>query len=377
MMDYFSGYPDKQFLIIMVSEDPWQYLRNFKIPNDLLVLSGLKGLKRRQEDIETVVIGDRFSWLHISDNEYKVIHEDFKQIDQKTILPVPYLLGAVKLRALTIKRDFLSFHPMYFSRLPDGFIFSPRKEWIVKIGYRPEIIPPNKKLFVEKYSLKMKEDYKHEQIPYRFLDLYDLSEELMKNIEEGIKELSRLQLQPILILTGDISDLLLLSLSDEWYVLTPRKDLIKSFHIENIDIFETKITEMEIMKIKDKTENTIDSVLCILIFKALKLIEKKYSLGYAFFGFAFNSILLSKEIHGVLDTILVNYLHNVFKCAWPSCVIPINLVYKNISLINLLIPRIRDIDKLAHYIGVNEDILKKYLSKWKQLKNAIKTCVRR
>ncbi|MHA1616048.1 MAG: hypothetical protein ACTSX9_01925 [Candidatus Njordarchaeales archaeon] len=148
--DYFQGYSYKQFFIVMLAEDPWSYLRTLRIPSEIKVLSGLRGFKRKKTDIETVAIGDKYTGMHILNSDFIVAPIKVPRIKETLI---PYIAGSVRKESLIIWRDPHDYHPLYYSRLPDGYIFSSRMEWIWRIGFRSKIFPKEKKALIDKASI--------------------------------------------------------------------------------------------------------------------------------------------------------------------------------------------------------------------------------
>lgn len=147
---YFSSYLEKQFFIAMIAEDPWNYLRAFRIPSDIIVLSGLRGLKRKRSDVETIAIGDYNSGFSILNEHFIVTKLKVPRI-RETI--IPYVAGEIKKSTIAIWRDPADTHPLYFSRLPDGFVFSTRKEWIWRMGFSPQPFPLGKKALIDNVSI--------------------------------------------------------------------------------------------------------------------------------------------------------------------------------------------------------------------------------
>jgi len=154
-----NTYKNRQFFLIIVASNAFIYLRNFELPRDFIAYSGHKNLKRKPGEIETLIYGASNSWLKIINSTFLITSPDLLDIfKHKEILGdfscIPYIQGELKKDYIEIYRDPLGFHPLYFGRLPDGFIFAPRKEWIQKVGSSPDKINPNVKIFCDFYSIK-------------------------------------------------------------------------------------------------------------------------------------------------------------------------------------------------------------------------------
>lgn len=355
--NFFPGFSEKQFFLFFISEDPWQYLRNFKIPNELTILSGLRGFKRKREDIETLIISDKFSWLTTHNSDFSVCHELFRESIKKGEIdvPIPYLKGGIEKNEIKIIRDKLNYHPLYYSRLPDGFVLSPRKEWIVKLGYKPNCILNKNYITITQESIKLNniKNTKHSHGLNESKE--DLLELFLNNIIHAYNELRRKAERVYLVPTGDVGDLVLINLlGDDIEVLWPFKqtETILNFNYYYVDFDNILRNKEEIYsKLIDKVENLDNSVLfpalLLEVFKKdINLSEK--SLIIIGLGLEFNN-----------QDELIRMLNNLFKAIWPTLAIPIILSGVNIEILKQrkIIPK-----DISNYLNIKENIVLKYQS---------------
>jgi len=361
---FFPGFSEKQFLLFFISEDPWQYLRNFRIPNDLVILSGLKGFKRKKEDVETLIISDKFSWLTVYNNDFLVCDELFKESirDRETDIPIPYLKGSVKKREIEIIRDRLNYHPLYYSRLPDGFILSPRKEWIAKLGYKPISILNKNHIIVAQESIRlsniknMKHDYAVSKNKIGLLELF------LDNIIHAYTELKRKTKRVYLVPSGSVGDLVLMNLlREDIELLWPFKQMepprfnTKYHYVDMDSILRNK--EDIYSKLRDKAESSDNRlILPALIIDAFRKNNKSSTASVILTG-------LGLEFDDLND--LICTLNDLFKALWPTLLIPIALSGINIEIIKQGKITRRDI---TNYLNIEEDIILEYQSYFKSVK---------
>ena len=131
----------KQFWIAIISDDPWSYLSGLPLPSTPLVLSGHFMRKRHAFESEVLIIANEKSWLTIDLERKIAISAPLKLPPEERILPIPWVSFKVELEAIHIFRDMFNIHPLYYSKLPFGFAFSPRREWLYYLQTKPEVFP--------------------------------------------------------------------------------------------------------------------------------------------------------------------------------------------------------------------------------------------
>ena len=361
---FFAGYKTKQFLLFFLCEDPWSYLRNYRIPNEINVLSGLKGYKRRPEDIEALVIGDKFSWLRIDDKEFYVYPTIFEEMYLlrseiiKGIIPIPYLKGEINKDRIIIWRDPINFHPLYFARLPDGYIVSPRKEWIRKLRYRPEEAPLCKKITVEKYSL----DIHTEKFEEKNTD--NIISKVIKNIIQATRILKSKFEEIYLILSGDVGDFVLMSILEEINVISPMTELSKFLRYEKVITHDLKFTAEDKQFILEKIEDKAKTALLhgILHEKTLKTLSPEVN-SIFISGYGLCNTIKDDQFHSFSREEALSILHEIYKAIWPDIIIPMIFAGENRYLLNKI-----QVQEILKALNIDEVKLKHYLKAFEKFR---------
>ncbi len=362
--DFFLGYSHKQFLLFFVCEDPWNYLRNYEIPNEIVLRSGLKGLKRKAEDVETLVVGDIFSWLEIREERFYVISKKLENLAKikDFFLPIPYLRGRIKKSEIIIYRDSLNFHPLYYTRLPDGFILSPRKEWIMKLGYEPESITRTHKIIVEKNSIEITA----KQVLNHDLDWSDAVEHFIKNIERAYKLLKAEFNELYFIPTGEPEDLIIMDLLDDIIVIWPiREGLPMKKSFLQCDISASEQIKMKIIeKIEAQDQAALfHGLLCEICLNRTRTDQTD---SYVILnGYSYHK---HENSNSSYEENWYQSLQNLFKAVWPEVTIPILLSQDNTLLLKKSYVTIKEImDRLK----INSKLVINYQKLFHNLVNSI------
>ncbi len=355
---FFPGFMEKQFIMFFISEDPWQYIRNLKIPDELVILSGLRGLKRKKIDIETLIIADKFSWLSTHDNKFIVCSDLFEEgvKTDKINIPIPYLKGVIEKDYITIIRDKLNYHPLYYSRLPDGFVLAPRKEWITKIGYQPNIILDKTHVIMTQESMKLTSIDDHAYSSNVSSNEKDLIELFLQNIRTVFMDLQNKVREIYLIPSRSIGDLILMNLFNEKLkVIWPFKNAVPYFMKNNSILLDVKsILKKDksiLIKLRDKAESANKEILFIsLLLETAKKTKIMLKDSLIVVGFGSN-------LDRVSDLIIA--LNDLFKATWPNTPIPILLSRTNIDLLknNLL-----SLNDVTNYLNIEESNILEYQS---------------
>ncbi len=158
---YFPGFKDRQFVLIIVSRDPWEILRNFNLPDDLFILSNMEGLKKHKGDIEIVFVADKNMYLNkTSELEVLVAPPVYNNVPPELIEK----LGTGLLRAsmseddpsIRIQGDPFGIQPIYYTSTSSGTIMATRLEWLNRLTSKIFELPANYKLTMSLFSF-----YKH------------------------------------------------------------------------------------------------------------------------------------------------------------------------------------------------------------------------
>jgi len=157
---YFSGYREDQFLFLIVSLDPWGVLRGFTLPDDVTIETNMSGYKKKQGDIEVLLIGDRYSGLvEIEDFKYSVLPSSLKhfKISNASFQPFGYILIEIEEESTAIiETDPLGIHPAYYGFLGNDVIFSVRRKWLESITNNIFDIPNHSIVELSYRSAKIK-----------------------------------------------------------------------------------------------------------------------------------------------------------------------------------------------------------------------------
>lgn len=338
---------EKQFLLFFVCEEPWNYLRNYKLPSELIIRSGLSGLKRKAEDIETLVLGDKFSWLSVEEEKFIVAPPLFNKIGNK--IPVPFLKGKIGKNTIVINRDIINFHPLYFARLYDGFIFSSRKEWISKLKFHPQELEYSENIRVSIETIELLKT-KHK------IEENDNVEFFIQNVEEAYKELKRLGIELFLVPSGSIGDLILVSLFEDITVVIPRN--INTVMLKRVETYECelKFNKNEIIKLLDKIEaHRPDEDAGALLFSHILLscgICRENKLAIT------GLIDLNTSINKIRKMI-----QNMLKGSWPHIFVPITLSGDNIFRLH----EKETLVKLIKELNIRPDTINTYRKRYTEM----------
>ncbi len=355
---FYEGYRDRQFILFFICEDPWQYLRNFRIPNEIIVISGMRELKRKSEDIETLVVADKFSWLSKINSEFFVCEESLRNkiIENENTLPIPFLKGSVGKTEITIIRDPINYHPIYYSRLPDGFIVTTRKEWILKIGYMPREITDKNVINVSQETLKLSTVRLSTSI--KTVDKLKAIEVFISNIKKAYEILSENTNKIYLVASGEIGDLVISKLLPNITLVCPSaiNKIPKSFtsNLLQIDISDHSKRKSLLEKLSEKSESENTEILLIgLLIELLKKHVENH-----------NKVLIINGVGLNHYNNLYNELHDVFKATWPSLTVPLILAGNNIDLIQQ--NKIRK-EIITNYLNIEESIMLEYQSYFEKI----------
>lgn len=144
---YFNGYKEDQFLFLIISLDPWGVLRGFILPDDMIIETNMRGYKKKQGDIEVLLVGDRYSGLsEIDDFKFSVLPPALKhfEIADTPLQPFGYLLIEIgEESTATVKTDPLGVHPIYYGFIGSDVVLSARRKWLEAITDRVFEAPNN------------------------------------------------------------------------------------------------------------------------------------------------------------------------------------------------------------------------------------------
>jgi len=117
---------ERPFILIFTCIDPWNEISKVMIPDDIFVLSGLRGMKRRKGDREALFVSEKSFWITINDEklEFEILHPSLRGFKA---IPIPKLKGKLGKDFVKLRRDSNLLFPLFFARVEDGFIFSPNE----------------------------------------------------------------------------------------------------------------------------------------------------------------------------------------------------------------------------------------------------------
>ncbi|MGQ4891205.1 MAG: hypothetical protein ACP6IP_01835 [Candidatus Njordarchaeia archaeon] len=133
---YNIGYVDRQFLLAIVSLDPWELLRNYALPDEFELYTSMEEKKKKMGEIEAMILSDKYSGIRrIDSKKFLVTSPIFQsmELDSINYLNAPSLYLELFQDYVKIKTDLLGFHPAYFASTESGGFFSTRMEWLKKL----------------------------------------------------------------------------------------------------------------------------------------------------------------------------------------------------------------------------------------------------
>ena len=117
---------ERPFILIFTCVDPWNEISKVIIPDEIFVLSGLRGIKRKRGDREALFVSEKSFWIIIDDEklEFEISHPSLRGFKA---IPIPKLKGKLGKDFVKLLRDPNLLFPLFFARVEDGFIFSPNE----------------------------------------------------------------------------------------------------------------------------------------------------------------------------------------------------------------------------------------------------------